>query len=45
MQGVGKLKNKKLFDQMKFGTLIQNTKLVNVAKYQPVVMQGYICNM
>ena len=37
------LKNKKLFEQFKFGTHIHNIKLENGIKYQPVVMQGYIC--
>ena len=38
-------KNKILFDQTKFCTRIHNTKLRNGIKYQPGVMQGYICNM
>ena len=33
--------NQKLRDQLKFG----NNKLEHVTEYQPVVMQGYICNM
>ena len=40
-----KFKNIKPFSQMKFGTRIHNTRLENVIKYQPVVMQVYICNM
>ena len=39
------MKNKILFDQTKFCTRIRNDKLGNGIKYQPGVMQGYICNM
>ena len=38
-------KNKILFDQMKFCTRIRNDKLGDGIKYQPGLMQGYICNM
>ena len=30
---------------MKFGTHIPNIKLQNGIKNQPVIMQGYICNI
>ena len=39
-----KLKTKILFDQTKFCTRIHNAKLGNGIKYQPGVLQGYICN-
>ena len=42
MQGVESMKNKILFDQMKFCTRNHNDKLRNGIKYQPGVMQGYI---
>ena len=34
-----------LFDQTKFCTRLRNDKLGNGVKYQPGVMQGYMCNM
>ena len=33
-----------LFDKTKFCIRIHNAKLRNGIKYQPGVMQGYICN-
>ena len=38
-------KIKILFDQTKLCTRIRNDKSGNGIKYQPGVMQGYICNM
>ena len=35
----------KIFVQMKLGRRLHNTKLENGIKNQPVVMQGYICNI